>query len=93
MYTTYLYNRIYTVYWGFPHGSVVKESSSNAGAAEDINSIPGSGRSPGGGTVIHSSILAWRIPWREEPSRLQPWGHRKSDTTARLGTYARAKWI
>ena len=77
MYTTYLYNRIYTIYWGCPHGSVVKESSSNAGAAEDIGSIPGSGRSPGGGTVIHSSILAWRIPWTEEPGGLQPMGPQK----------------
>ena len=23
------------------------------------------------GTAIHSSILAWRIPWTEEPGRLQ----------------------
>ena len=26
------------------------------------------------GMVIHSSILAWRIPWTEEPGRLQPRG-------------------
>ena len=26
------------------------------------------------GMATHSSILAWRIPWTEEPSRLQPWG-------------------
>ena len=32
--------------------------------------------------AIHSSILAWRIPWMEEPERLySPWGHKKSDTT------------
>ena len=24
--------------------------------------------------AIHSSILAWRIPWTEEPGRLQPMG-------------------
>ena len=24
------------------------------------------------GTVTHSSILAWRIPWTEEPGRVQP---------------------
>ena len=29
----------------------------------------------------HSSILAWRIPWTEEPGRLCPWGHKESDTT------------
>ena len=25
-------------------------------------------------TATHSSILAWRIPWTEEPARLQPMG-------------------
>jgi len=24
------------------------------------------------GTATHSSILAWRIPWTEEPGRLNP---------------------
>ena len=39
-----------------------------------------------------SSSLAWKIPWTEEPGRLQsmglvgcsPWGHEESDTTERL---------
>ena len=31
--------------------------------------------------VIHSSILAWKIPWTEEPGRLQPMGLHESDTT------------
>ena len=26
------------------------------------------------GTATHSSILAWEIPWTEEPSRLQSMG-------------------
>ena len=30
--------------------------------------------------AIHSSILAWRIPWREEPGRLQSMGLQKSQT-------------
>ena len=30
----------------------------------------------------HSSVLAWRIPWIEEPGRLySPWGRRESDVT------------
>ena len=29
----------------------------------------------------HSSTLAWKIPWTEEPGRLQPWGLEESDTT------------
>ena len=45
---------------GFPGGSDSKESTCNAG---DLGSIPGLGRSPGGGhDPTHSSILAWRIP-------------------------------
>ena len=34
---------------GFPEGSVDKESACNAGDTGDAGSIPGSGRSPGGG--------------------------------------------
>ena len=34
--------------------------------------------------ATHSSILAWRIPWTEEPGGLQSTGRKKSDTTERL---------
>ena len=31
---------------------------------------------------MHSSILAWRIPWTEETGRsYSPWDHKESDTT------------
>ena len=33
------------------------------------------------GTATHSSILAWRIPWSEEPAGLQSIGCKESDTT------------
>ena len=36
------------------------------------------------GMATHSSILAWRIPWTEEPGGLQSVGHKESDTTERL---------
>ena len=32
----------------------------------------------------HSSTLAWKIPWMEEPGRLQSMGLLESDTTERL---------
>ena len=32
------------------------------------------------GVATHSSILAWRIPWTEEPGGLQSMGHKESDT-------------
>ena len=31
--------------------------------------------------VTHSNILAWEIPWTEEPVRLQLQGHKESDMT------------
>ena len=34
--------------------------------------------------AIHSSILAWRTPWREELGSYSPWGCKESDTTDRL---------
>ena len=59
---------------GLPGGSVVKNSPANAG---DVSSIPGSGRSLGKEMATHSSILAWEIPWTEEPGRLQPMGSQR----------------
>ena len=37
--------------------------------------------------ATHSSILAWKIPWTEEPGRLQSVGLQESDTTERLSTH------
>ena len=36
---------------------------------------------PEEGTAPHSTALAWRIPWTEEPGRLQSTGLQKSQTT------------
>ena len=54
-----------------------KESACQAGDSGDSSSIPGSGRSPGGrnGTPLEvgtlaTDILAWEIPWTEEPGGL-----------------------
>ena len=64
----YIYMYIY-IYLGFPRGSAVTESTCSAEDAADSDSdlITGLGRSPGGGMATHSSNLAWRIPWTEEP--------------------------
>ena len=48
------------------------------------------------GVATHSSILAWKIPWTEEPGRLHPWGHKEPDTTERLSIHAhtyRSCWL
>ena len=37
--------------------------------------------------ATHCSILAWRIPWTEEPGGLQSMGHKESDTAGRLLTH------
>ena len=52
----------------FPGGSVVKNLLANVG---DAGSIPGSGRSLEDRNATHSSIIAWEIPSREEPGKLQ----------------------
>ena len=47
---------------------VVKNLLVSAGDLRDMGSVPGSGRSPGGGMATGSSIPAWEIPWTEEQS-------------------------
>ena len=49
---------------------VVKNLPASAGDIRDTGSICGLGRSLEEGVTAHSSILAWRIPWTEEPGRL-----------------------
>ena len=56
-------------------GSDGEASAYNAG---DLGSIPGLGKIPWRRKMAtHSSILAWRIPWTEEPGGLHnPWGRK-----------------
>ena len=59
---------------GFPAGSENKASACKAG---DPGLIPGLGRSLEMEMATHSSILAWRIPWTEEPAGLQSTGSQR----------------
>ena len=59
---------------GFLGGSVVKNLPASEG---DAGSIPGSGRSPGGGKATLSNLLAWRTPRTEEPGGLQSVGSQR----------------
>ena len=52
---------------GFSSGSAGKESACNVG---DLGSIPGWEDPLAKGKATYSSILAWRIPWAEEPGKL-----------------------
>ena len=55
---------------------MVKNLPANAseGDIRDVGSIPGLRRSLEKEMATHSSILAWEIPWTEEPGRLQSMG-------------------
>ena len=72
---------------GFPGSSDGKASAYNVG---DPGSMPGSGRSPGEGDGNPFSTLAWKIPWTEDPGRLQSRGCKESDTTERLHSFTHA---
>jgi len=57
-------------YFGFPGGAVLTKPPASAGDRRDGSPIPGSGRSLEEEMSTHSSILAWEIPWTEEPGGL-----------------------
>ena len=63
---THTHTRTHTLthtHIGFPGSSEVKESAYNVGAAEDEGSVPGWGRSPGGGhgNLLQYSCLGLRV--------------------------------
>ena len=39
-----------------------------------VDLIPGLGRCPGGGNSNPPSVLAWTVPWEEQPGRIQSMG-------------------
>ena len=63
---------LYRLLEGFPGSTDNKKYPCNAG---NPSLIPGSGRFPKG-MATHSNILAWKIPWTEEPGGLPTWGLR-----------------
>ena len=71
---------------GFPSGATAKESTYNAEDARDLGSIPGLGRSPGGGdgNPLQYSCLENPHGLREELRSYHPRDHKESDMTERL---------
>ena len=62
----------YGVLKGFPRGSVVEKPQEWPKEPQEMEVRPLGQEDPlEGGMVTHSSILTWRIPWTEEPGRLQ----------------------
>ena len=59
---------------------VVKNLPANSGDIRDASWIPGLGVPSKEGMAIHSSILAWRIPWTRSLVGYSPWDHRESHT-------------
>ena len=59
-----------------------------AGEAGEAGSIPVQEDPLEKEMATHSSILAWKIPWTEEPVGYIPWGHEESDMTRRMSTQA-----
>ena len=64
-----------------PGGSNGKESACNAG---DPGSVPSQEDPLEEGMATPSSILAWEIPWTEDPGGLQSMGSQELDMTERL---------
>ena len=62
---------------GLSYGSDGKDS---ACIAQDSGSIPGLEDPLEKEVATHSSILAWEIPWTEEPGGLWPMGLQRSQT-------------
>ena len=73
---------------GFPVAQTVK----NLPAAQEMWVPPLGWEDPlEKGTATHSSVVAWSIPWTEEPGGLQSVGHKEWDTTERL-THTECKY-
>ena len=58
---------------------MAKNPPANAGDAGDMNSVSGLEDPLEQEMATHSSILAWKISWTEEPSRLQSMGLQRAE--------------
>ena len=60
---------------------MVKNLPASAADMRDVHGSLGQEDPQEEGMATHSTILAWRIPWTQEPGRYSSWGSRVSDTT------------
>ena len=67
----------YNYLWDLQVALVVKNPLANAGDIRDQVQSLGQEDPLEEGPATHSSILAWRIPWTEEPGGLQSMGSQK----------------
>ena len=73
--------------WGFPGGALVKNPPAVQEMQESWVQSLGCEDSVEEEMETHSSILAWKIPWTEEPAGYSPWGHKEWDMTEQLNTH------
>lgn len=75
------------MFWGFPSGSLEKNPSCNAGDPWEAGSSLSWEDPMKKEITTLSSILLWKIPWKEELLvGYSPWDHRESDTTEHAHT-------
>ena len=66
---------VYNTHMGFPHGASGKEPACHCSRCKRHEFDPWVRKIPlEEGMTTYSSVLAWRIPWTEEPGRLQSMG-------------------
>ena len=71
LYDITLYKTLIWLYQGFPDGSAVKNPPAMKETQKMQVQFLGQEYPLEEGMTTHSSILAWRIPWTEEPGGLQ----------------------
>ena len=72
---------------------MVKNPPISAKDTGDAGSIPGLGRSPEEEMATGYSLLAWEIPWTEEPGGLQSMGSQESDMAEHAHTQLSCGYI
>ena len=81
-------------YSGFSQvAQVAKNPPDNAGDVRDMGSSPGWEDSLEKEMTTHSSITAWRLPWREEPGGLQSMGSHRVGHDVHIHCLLRATWM
>ena len=77
-----------TEHWGLPRWCSGKESACRSRRCKRHGFDPSVGKIPGVENGNPLGILAWKIPWTEEPGRLySPWGGKESDLNEQLSTH------
>ena len=73
--------------YDFPNGLSSKQSACEPGDSEMQVGSLGQEEPLEEGMSTHSSVLAWRIPWTEEPGGQHPWGHKEWGVTEHAQIY------